>query len=201
LSLPVTVSAKLAGNMRDDSPASDLYKHIRKQANWADYYYFSPHMHFTGFGALPPSEKFEELFPGWKYHNKGTVNNVGGLARYLFSHMALLPDRQAVTWHGRMSRAVLGVEKLKTLEYPVICEKTGKAWVIVDSITLSEIGREYTEPVTEYRAYFRIGIKRPRKAPGALVFPKSGKRSMSPPEVHEAGILAMARYCDEWGKK
>jgi hypothetical protein len=82
----------------------------------------------------------------------------------------------------------------------VICDKTGLPWLIVESVTPSEIGRTYTEPFTVYRSFFRTGIKRKRKAPGALQFPKSGKRSMAPPEVHERGILALARYCDEWGK-
>lgn len=192
--------AMCRGNMKDDSPAAELYSHIRKQKNWADYYYFAPHFHFTGYGKVPDLDEFEEMFPGWRYHNKGNVPNVGGLLRYLFSHMAMIEDRQVVTWTGRMSRAVLGVEELRTTEHPVICEKTGLPWVIIDSLDKSEIGRTYTEPVTEYRSFFRCRKIRKNRAPGALVFPKQGKRSMAPPDVHERGILAIARYCDEWGR-
>lgn len=192
--------AMVAGNMKDDSSASDLYAHIRKQKAWQDYYYFAPHFHHIGYGKIPDHEEFEEMFPGWKYHNKGNVPNPGGLLRYLFSHMAMIEDRQSVTWTGRLSRAVLGVEELRTTFHEVICDKTGLPWVIIDSEMLEEIGRTYTEPFTEWRSFFRTGMKRARKAPDALVFPKSGKRSMAPPEVHEKGILAMARYCDEWGR-
>ena len=143
----ITMEAKLAGNMKDDSPASDMYIHINKQKNWSDYYYFSPHFHFVGFGALPQLDEFEKQFPGWRYHNKGTVYNVGGLLRYLFTHQALFPDRQSVTWTGRLSRAVLGVEEIRTTEHEVICDKTGLPWVIVESMIPAEIGRTWTEPL------------------------------------------------------
>lgn len=196
----IKMEAKLAGNMKDDSPASDLYIHINRQKNWKDYYRFAPHFHFVGFGALPSSKEFEERFPGWRYHNKGDVYNVGGLLRYLFTHQAMIADRQSVTWTGRLSRAVLGVEELSTTEREVICEKTQLPWVIVESMIPEEIGRTWMESFTEYRSFFRTGMKRAKRAPGALVFPKSGKRSMAPPEVHEKGILAMAEYCDEFGR-
>ena len=169
-------------------PRSDLYIHINRQKNWQDYYRFAPHFHLVGFGALPGLEEFEERFPGWRYHNKGTVPNVGGLLRYLFTHQALMPGRYAVTWSGRLASAALGKERLRTTEREVICEKTGLPWVIVESAIPAEIGRTYTEPVTEYRSFFRAGMKRTRADRAAWSFPKSGKRSMAPHEVHEKEI-------------
>lgn len=195
----ITLEAKLAGDMKDDSPAAALYAHIRKQKRPAEYYYFSPHFHVIGFGKLIDIREFEELNPGWTYHNKGNVPNVGGLLRYLFSHMTMIEDRHAVTWFGRLSSATLGREELKTTYQAVICEKTGLPWVVVESIDPREIGREYLEPFIEYRAFFRTTHKR---GPPKIKWPRSEttRRRASPASVNDAGILAIAKYCDEYGR-
>jgi hypothetical protein len=197
--LLLTREAMCQGNMRDDSPAADLYAHIRKQKNPDWYYYFSPHFHAVTFGKIIDGHEFDEKYPGWHYINKGNAPNPGGLARYLFSHMAMFEDRHAVTWFGRLSSAVLGTEEIRTTEREVICDKTGLPWIITDSSRPEEIGRTWMEPFTEYDCFFRTGQKRKKKDPGAIIFPKSGKRSMAPHGVHERGILALARYCDEYG--
>ena len=127
--------------MKDDSPASNLYAHIRKQKRPSEYYYFSPHFHVIGYGRIIDIEEFEALNPGWTYHNKGNVPNVGGLLRYLYSHMTMIEDRHAVTWLGRLSSATLGREDLKTIHVPVICDKTGLPWIIAESVISEEIGR------------------------------------------------------------
>ncbi len=192
--------AKLAGAMKDDSPSWMMYAYISKQKNRREYYYFSPHFHVVGFGTLPGHEDFEAAFPGWSYHNKGNVPNVGGLLRYLFSHQAMIEGCQAVTWHGRLSRVTLGTEELRTIEKPVICEGTGLPWVIIESVILGEIGRTYTENVTEYRAFFRTKIPRGPPDPFRMRTRKAGPRSSCPDWVRDKGILAMASYCDEYGR-
>ena len=196
----ITLEAKLAGNMKDDSPASNLYAHIRKQKRPSEYYYFSPHFHVIGYGRIIDIEEFEALNPGWTYHNKGNVPNVGGLLRYLYSHMTMIEDRHAVTWFGRLSSATLGREDLKTIHVPVICDKTGLPWIIAESVISEEIGREYTEPFIEYRAFFRTSHKRgPPKMKWTRT--ETTRKRACDSSVHEAGILAMSKYCDEWGKK
>lgn len=197
----ITREAMLAGNMKDDSPSHALYGHIRKQKNPSEYYHFSPHFHFTGYGTLPPKGDFDQAFPGWTYHNKGNVPNVGGLLRYLFSHMAMIEDRQAVTWTGRLSRAVLGTEEIRTRNEPVLCQETGLPWVIIESLVPGEVGMTWTEPVTDYRAFFRSGKARGPPDPFKALKGPGGKRSSAPSWIRERGILAMAAYCDEWGRK
>ncbi|MDD2326184.1 MAG: hypothetical protein PHW63_09335 [Alphaproteobacteria bacterium] len=195
----ITREAKLAGAMTDESPASALYAYIRKQKRPADYYYFSPHFHVTGFGMLINIEEFEKLNPGWTYHNKGNVSNVGGLLRYLFTHMGMIDDRHSVTWFGRLSSATLARDEIKTTYQTVICEKTGLPWVIVDSMDKTEIGKEYTEPFVEYRAFFRTSHKR---GPPKIKWPKSEttRRRACDSSVHEKGILALTKHCDEYGR-
>lgn len=191
--------AMLAGNMKDDSPSWLLYSHIRKQKNRREYYHFAPHFHFVGFGTLPNQTEFEEAFPGWSYHNHGNVPNVGGLLRYLYSHMGMIEGSHAVTWTGRLSSAVLGAEELRTVDRPVISHVTGLPWVIIESTIPAEVGRTYTEKITEYRSFFRTGL--PRRPPDPFKI-KAGKqqRSSAPSWMRERGILAMAAYCDEYGK-
>lgn len=195
----LTREAKLSGNMTDESPASDLYKHIRKQKNWQDYFYFFPHFHIVGFGTLPSYEEFSEMFPGWIYSNKGNVPNVGGLLRYLYSHMAMIEGCHSTVPFGRMGTAVLGTEELRTTYQDVICDETGLPWVIEDSILPDEIGKNYQEMITEYRAFFREKRKR---GPAKMKFPKSEttRRRAVPAGVHEKGILALVKYCDEYGR-
>jgi len=192
--------AKLAGFMDDESPSWMMYAYIRKQKNWREYYYFSPHFHVVGFGRIIEHEEFEAAFPDWSYHNKGNVPNVGGLLRYLFSHQAMIDGCHSVTWHGRLSVAVLGVDELRTTDRPVICDETGLPWVIIESVILDEIGRTYTEPVTEYRSFFRTGVKRGPPDPFRMKTGKQGPRSSCPDWVRDKGILAMAAYCDEHGR-
>jgi hypothetical protein len=198
----ITREAKLAGNMTDESPSGAVYTHIRKQKKPARYYYFSPHFHAIVYGKIMDSTEFEERYPGWKYQNKGNVPNVGGLARYLFSHMAMIEDRYAVTWFGRLSSAVLGAEELKTIYKDVICEKTGLPWIIFESVTPKEIGKTYTELVTVYRSFFRDRKRHgPKDGNRKIAFPKAlQNRRISPPGVHEKGILALVKYVDEWGR-
>lgn len=195
----ITMEAKIAGNMKDNSPASDLYAHIRKQKRPAEYYYFSPHFHCVVYGKAIDVRTFEEMNPGWTYHNKNNVPNVGGMLRYLYSHMTMIEDRHAVTWFGRLSSATLGREDLRTTHHAVICEETGKPWIITESIEPKEIGREYTEPFTEYRAFFRTSHKRglPKMKWDRT---ETTRRRMCDSSVHELGILAMAKYCDEYGR-
>lgn len=196
----VLMEAKCAGNMKDEDPAWKIYDHIRKQKDWERYYYFSPHFHAIAFGKAIDAAEFEELMPGWTYHNKGTVSNPGGLARYLMSHMAMIPDRKAISWFGRLSSKCLGREELRTYEREEVHPETGLPWIIIDSTIPGEVGGTYRVTVTEYRGFFRTDHKRKKRDPDAVIFRSSGKRSMAPPEVHVKGILALARYCDEWGK-
>ena len=196
----ITLEAKLAGKMKDDSPASALYSYIRQRKNAREYYYFSPHFHMVGYGTLPNKNDFDEAFPGWSYQMKGEVKNVGGLLRYLYSHMGMIEGTHAVTWTGRLSAAVLGTEGLRTIEQPVICPDTGLPWKIVDSVIPAEIGRTYTEPVTEYRCFFREKQKRGPPDPFKMKTGRAGPRSSCPDWVREKGVLAMAAYCDEYGR-
>ena len=196
--------AQAFGNMKDDDPDWVLYDHIRKQKNWQEYYYFAPHFHVIGFGKVIDIKEFEEKMPGWTYHNKRDVKTPGGLARYLISHMALLPDRHCCTWFGRLSSAVLGKEVLRTVELPVICEETGEPWIIIASAIPAEVGAEYVEKITEYLGFFRK--KKRKKAPDIgdawkkMDFPGASERPKSPGYVKERGILAMSRFVDEFGR-
>lgn len=195
----IILEAKLASAMTDEDPAWKLYDHIRKQKDWQRYYYLSLHSHVIGYGRLIESEEFERLMPGWKYHNKGLVSNPGGLARYLISHMAMIEDRHSRSWFGRLSPVHLGKEELRTFDEVQIHAVTGLPWMIVESVNPLEVGGTYRVTVTEYRGFFRIKQKRKNRE-NVLVFPKAHKRSMAPPGMQDKGILAMAAYCDEYGR-
>jgi hypothetical protein len=197
----ILLEAKLAGNFADEDPAWKIYDHIRKQKNSAEYYYFSPHFHTVSFGKAIEAADFEHFCPGWTYHNKGVVENVGGLVRYLLSHMAMLEDRKSCSYFGRMSSRILGKKELRTYDKPQVHEETGLPWMIVASVNPSEIGAQYSTSVTDYEGFFRGRMRYKKRDPGELRFPKSArKRSMAPHGMHDKGILAMARFCDEWGK-
>jgi len=195
----IGMEAKIAGNMTDTDASWKLYDHIRKQKNWHQYYYFSPHTHLIVHGMAIEAEEFEKLMPGWKYHNKGYVKNPGGLARYLSSHMAMVEDRKAVSWFGRLSSASLGKEGLKTHEQAQVHPVTGLPWIIVESVDPREVGGTYIISVTDYRGFFRTVHKR---GPPKMKFPKTEttRRRMCPSEVHEKGILALSKYVDEYGR-
>jgi hypothetical protein len=194
--------AKLAGDMDDEDPEWKLYDHIRKQKNWAQYYYFSPHFHIIAYGIIQDVKEFEDENPGWKYHNKNIVSSPGGLARYLFSHQALFEngERRSVSWFGRISPAVMGKDEIRTVRKPVICEETKLPWIIIESTRVEEIGAKYCEDITEWKHYFREHRKRGPPDPDKIVFPRTGKRRRASPfGIYEKGIDAMAAYCDEWG--
>lgn len=195
----IGMEAKLAGNMKDTDVSWHLYDHIRKQKNWSQYYYFSPHTHVIAHGVVIDADEFERLMPGWKYHNKSYVKNPGGLARYLYSHMAMIEDRKAVSWFGRLSSASLGKEGLRTYSQVQVHPDTKLPWIIFESVILEEVGRTYSIEVTEYRGFFRTGRKR---GPPKIKFPKSetSRKRMCPSDVHEKGILALAKYCDDFGR-
>jgi len=201
----IRMEAMAAGNMEDDDPDWKLYDHIRKQTRPERYYYFSPHFHDVVFGRMIDVREFEELMPGWSYHNKKDVKGVGGLARYLFSHMALFEDRRACGWWGRLSTVTLQKKEIRTVTLPVICEETGKPWIIVESSIIGEVGAEYQETVTEYLGFF---AKRHRKPPGRDVdadirkalrkFPGHGKRPGAPTFIREKGQRAMLKFMDDY---
>lgn len=196
----IILEAKVAGEMTDEDPAWKLYDHIRKQKDWQRYYYLSLHTHAMGYGKLIEAEEFERLMPGWKYHNKGSVSNVGGLARYLMSHMAMIEDRHSRSWFGRLSSVHLGKEELRTFDEVQVHQVTGLPWIIVESVNPLEVGGTYRVTVTEYQGHFRVPQKHKKRGPAGLVFPTGHKRSMAPPGMHEKGVLAMAQYCDEHGR-
>lgn len=194
--------AMLAGAMKDDSPSWMLYAYIQSRKNWRDYFYFSPHFHCIGYGTMPDFEEFGEAFPGWMYKPVGTVpdSGIGGVLRYLYSHMAMIEDHHACTWHGRLSPVSLGLKELRPVSYePVICEETGLPWVIIESNQEKEIGRVYTEMVYHYRSFFRK--HRARGPPDPFkVRTSRHRRSSCPDWIRDRGILAMAAYCDEYGR-
>ena len=196
----IGMEAKISGNMTDHDASWKIYDHIRQQKDWSKYYYFSPHFHAISFGKAIEASQFEDLMPGWTYHNKGPVKNPGGLARYLMSHMAMIGDRHAISWFGRLSSRTLGKEELRTYEQPQVHPETGLPWMIIESVIPGEVGGQYHVTRTEYRGFFRTDHRRKAKNPDALKFPVGNKRLMAPSEVHEKGILAMAKYCDEHGK-
>ena len=198
----ISLEAKLAGNLVDEDASWKLYDHIRKQKNWQQYYYLSPHTHVMGHGYLLDAEEFEKLMPGWKYHNKGYVKNPGGLARYLFSHMPMIDGRKSVSWFGRMSSASLGKIAIGAPYHQVqVHPDTKLPWIIWDSIEPEEIGKAWSIEVTDYIGYFRQ--KKKRGLP-KLKFPKS--ETVRPRAVEmsayqrELGILAMSRFVDEYGR-
>jgi hypothetical protein len=197
----IVLEAKLAGNMKDEDPAWKIYDHIRKQKRPWDYYYFSPHFHAIAFGKIIGVEEFEKAMPGWTYHNKGNVETPGGLVRYLLSHMAMLVDKKAVSWFGRLSSKCLGKVELRTYEKEEVHPVTGKPWIIIESVIPEEVGSVCLITVTEYRSFFRTAQKRqPPDIGDKIKFRNLGKRSMCPSQVREKGILVMARFCDEFGK-
>lgn len=198
----IALEAKIAGDMKDVDAAWMMYDHIRKQKNWMQYYYFSPHTHVIGHGTVIDAAEFEELMPGWKYHNKGYAKNPGGLARYLMSHMAMIEDHKSVSWFGRMSSVHLGKIALgKPYQQVQVHPETKIPWVIWDSIEPKEIGATWTIEITDYRGFFRTDHKRGPKKPK---FPKSETSRHRAVEMNayqrERGILALARYVDEYGR-
>jgi hypothetical protein len=196
----IRMEALAAGNMKSDDPSWKIYDHIRKQKNPMRYYYFSPHFHVMAFGMAIDIREFERLVPGWTYHQKGNVDTPGGLARYLLSHMAMIEGRKAVSWFGRLSSKVLGKEELRTVEKIEINLRTGYPWVIIDSVYPEEIGKESRVQVTEWRAFFRTKHTHTPPEKNKVKFPKIEKRGSAPPGIREKGIMAMAAYCDEFGR-
>jgi hypothetical protein len=196
----ITMEAKIAGNLTDEDPAWKIYDHIRKQKNPLQYYYFSPHFHTIAFGRAIEASLFEELCPGWTYHNKGDAKNPAGLARYLFSHMAMIADRKSVSWFGRLSSKNLGKEELRTYKRVEKHPETGLPWIIIESSIPEEIGSEYAVSVTDYRSFFRTRQHRKPPDRGKLKFPKMGKRPASPSGIYEKGIIALVKYVDEYGR-
>ena len=198
----ITMEAKVAGNIKDADPQWKIYDHIRKQKNPSRYYYLALHFHAIGFGKLIDAGEFETLMPGWRYHNKGSVKNVGGLARYLMSHMAMVDGHHAISWFGRMSSKSLGKEGLKTYDQEQTDPETGLPWIIIESTIPGEVGSIYRVKVTDYRGFFRQACKRRVKKPEAVIFPKGRwrKRSAAPAWIRERGIMAMSAYCDENGR-
>jgi hypothetical protein len=114
--------------------------------------------------------------------------------------MAMVEDRKAVSWFGRLSSRTLGKEELRTVEKIAVHPETGFPWMVVDSVIPEEIGREYRISEIEWRAFFRTKYTHTPPDRGKLKFPKSEKRSSAPPGIREKGILAMAQYCDEYGR-
>jgi hypothetical protein len=112
----------------------------------------------------------------------------------------------------------------------VICEETQLPWVIVESMNPLEVGAEYREKITEYLGFFRKKKRnRERdkdKLPYSLALLVKLKKELSedeyqavkitepakmdriaasarpncPDAVRERGIMAMAQYCDEYGR-
>jgi hypothetical protein len=192
----ITREAKAWGNMKDEDPAWKIYDHIRKQESPVRYYYFSPHFHTMAFGRLIDIQDFEKLCPGWTYHNKKEASNPGGLARYLMSHVAMVPDRKSISWFGRLSAKILGKTELRVYEEPQVDKETGLPWIITESILPSEIGSQYTVTVTEWKSFFRTDHQQ-RRDPDKIRFPKTGKRSCAPRGVHDKGIDNLWKY-DDW---
>ena len=146
--------AKQAGNMKDDSPAWQLYDHIRKQKKWWQYWRFSPHFHVIGYGQLIPIGDFEKRMPGWTYHNKGPVHEVFGLAYYLLSHAAVIAGRHSLSWFGRLSQRSLEKEQEGTDYIPVLCPTCGSPLIIEGSASLQIIGKEMMREKARYTWYF-----------------------------------------------
>jgi len=218
----IIMEAKSTGFLKDEDPAWKMYDYIRTREKPWEYYYFSPHFHVIAFGKAIDASEFERLLPGWTYHNKGPAKNPGGLARYLISHMAIIDDKKACSWFGRLSSKTLGKTELRTYDRVEICQETGQPWIVEKSVIPEEEGREYRVSVTEWQGFFR---KRERKRiqcqpfsidlmkkyalddwpsvkfeePKPLKFPGS-KRRAGPLGLYEKGILAMAKYCDEFGR-
>lgn len=147
--------AKLAGDMKDDSPAWHLYDHIRKQKNWRDYWRFSPHFHVTGYGELIPIGEFEKRMPGWTYHNKGPVQTVFGLSLYLLSHAAVIAGRHSLSWFGRLHQKALSKEQEGVDYIPVLCPTCGAPLIVAACASLGVIGREMTREKIRYLGFFQ----------------------------------------------
>jgi hypothetical protein len=146
--------AKTAGIMEDDSAAWKMYQYINGLKNWREYYRFGPHFHALVFGQVLEISEFETKMPGWSYHNKGTVRETGGLAHYLLSHVAVINDRKAVTWFGRLSQKGM-TKKESWIEYRTeICPVCGSPKVIGDSCRPGEVGREVTIKTIHYIWFF-----------------------------------------------
>lgn len=148
--------AKTAGALNDTSAAWRMYQYINGRKDWQNYYRFSPHFHMIGFGHLQNIDEFQISFPGWKYHNKGTVRDAGGLSHYLLSHVALIGNRKAVTWFGRLSQKALGKEQAGVEYETKTCEICGAPLVISDSVRPDLIGRELTTKKIRYTWFFQI---------------------------------------------
>jgi hypothetical protein len=168
--------AKEAGFLKDEDPSWKMYAYINSRKNWEDYYYFSPHFHVVAYGKILDVFAFEEMYPGWKYQNKGVVNNVGGLAHYLLSHMAVIPgrreivqwghcvpaipERKGLTWFGRLSSACLGKDETGITYHPVLCGLCGCELVITQTDDPNLLGQVLTKKVVHYTGFFRRDRRR-----------------------------------------
>lgn len=191
----ITLEAKLAGNMDDESSAWMLYDHINKQKNWSDYYYLASHVHVIAHGRVLDVSEFEEKMPGWTYHNKGYVKNVGGLARYLITHIPLLDHHKSVSWFGRLSSKNLGKEELRTYSHEAICDQTQLPWTIIESTIPEEVGSTVWVTETQYRAFFR---GRTKHGPKKFRLPMLPDPELDPDDKVPEGSITMGLWLDEF---
>lgn len=70
-------------------------------------WYFSPHLHFIGFGFISGEKCAKEYAKsGWIYHNEGVRKTVFGTAYYQLTHCGVwygAGKKHSVTWFGELS--------------------------------------------------------------------------------------------------
>lgn len=122
----VEAAAAVAGKKR--------YEWALSQPNWADFVYFSPHMHLLAFGRFLTPDDFQKK-TGWQYHNHDdeTKGRVGDSLRktlyYLLTHAWVNGNSKIVRYlYGmsthQMKRVDEGYQKM-----PVVCPVCSAACV------------------------------------------------------------------------
>lgn len=100
---------------------------VRRQPDWKDLIYFSPHAHLAFYGYSLDTGEFYDLSGGWTFKNKGynERKGIGGLAWYLLSHTPVIKGRLSVTYWGCLSpRKLKCVDEYFERE-EVLCEVCG----------------------------------------------------------------------------
>lgn len=105
--------------VNDNASAAGMsrYQWALSQPNFADYVYFSPHLHLLCYGFLMDSEEFERL-TGWVYRNHRARDHQGlrKTLYYILTHAWVRGNSKVVRYWRGMSSRNLGCNKTGYLE-------------------------------------------------------------------------------------
>lgn len=107
---------------RESGEDLPIWDWIRKQENFRDLIYFSPHVHLIYYGTSMPTNYFYDQSGGWVFKMKRDADQVARLAYYLLSHAPVIHGRLSVTYWGCVSARKLKAVEEHTEKEEVLCE-------------------------------------------------------------------------------